>query len=190
MPTVICIETGQHRDRVLQARNALVENHLHLVPAIASRIHEGLPPSFDIDDLISEGNLGLIQAATRYRPSAHNRTPFSAYARKRIRGAIMDSVRRRHYREATHRALPAEYANSRRHALASTADAAVDDATTLERLARAMTWIPRAQRRILLGYYSSTMTPQRAGAYKRRKNVQQIHPVALERLKLEFRRAA
>src|ERR1035437_8316817 len=101
MPTVICIETGLHRKRVLEARNALVEAHMHLVPDIAGRIREGLPPSFDLDDPISEGNIGLIQAATRYPPDSHNRKPFSAFARPRIRGAIIDSVRRRRYTDNT-----------------------------------------------------------------------------------------
>lgn len=190
MPTVICIETGERRKRVLQARNALVEANMHLVPDIAGRIHENLPPSFDVGDLISEGYLGLIQAATRYRPNAHDRTPFSAFARKRIRGAIMDSVRRRHYTENTHQALPDGHGNMRRLAREEAITAAVDEATTFDRLQRALTWLPRSQRRILFGYYSSTKTPRAHVAYKRRKVVQAIQPVAVERLKVEFRRAA
>jgi RNA polymerase sigma factor (sigma-70 family) len=47
------------------------------------------------------GHIGLMQAATRFRPGAHNGTPFSAYARPVIRGRILDSVRRRHYLENT-----------------------------------------------------------------------------------------
>lgn len=186
MPTVICIENGQHRNRVLQARNALIETHMYLVPDIAGRIHEGLPPSFDLDDLISEGHVGLIQAATRYRPSAHNRTPFSAFARKRIRGAIMDSVRRRHYTENTHHPLPEGFDPS----LANTENATLDERITLARLQRALTWLTPTQRGVLLRYYSSTLSPMRNAAYKRRKRIQEIHPVAMERLKVEFRRAA
>lgn len=190
MPNVICIESGQHRSRVLTNRNALVEQHLKLVPPIAGRIHDGLPPSFDLDDLISEGTVGLIQAATRYRPNANNRTPFSAFARKRIRGAIMDSVRRRRYTDNTHRAIPDKAENSVRLSTTNTAEFSVDEAIALRRLERAMTWLPRSQRRVLLGYYSTTKTPQHQVAFNRRKHVQQLHPIALERLKIEFRRAA
>lgn len=190
MPTVICIETGEHRNRVLAARNALVERNMHLVPDIAGRIHAGLPPSFDLDDLISEGNVGLIQAATRYRPGAHNRTPFSAFARKRIRGAIVDSVRRRRYTDATHAPLPIEIGNSRLLSADNTAERAIDGSVLRRRLARALAWLPPAQQDVLRNFYSSTMSPQHQVAYKRRKSVQEIHPAALERLKVEFRRAA
>jgi RNA polymerase sigma factor (sigma-70 family) len=190
MPTVICIDTGLHRKRVLEARNALVEAHMYLVPDIAGRIRAGLPPSFDLEDLISEGNIGLIQAATRYRPSAHNRTPFSAYARKRIRGAIMDSVRRRRYTDNTHQALPVEITNSRSLSYSNTAEASVDEATTLRRLERAMTWLPRAKQRLLQNLYCDRIKPRPTAAFKRRKDVIEIHPVALAQLKVEFRRAA
>jgi RNA polymerase sigma factor (sigma-70 family) len=190
MPTVICIETGLHRERVLEARNALVEAHLHLVPDIAGRIHSGLPPSFDLDDLISEGNIGLIQAATRYRPSAHNRTPFSAFARPRIRGAIIDSVRRRRYTDNTAYPLSPQLANSRRLSQSNTAEASVDEATALRRLDRAMTWLPRSKQRLLQNLYCDRIKPRPTAAFKRRKDVIEIHPVALAQLKIEFRRAA
>lgn len=189
MPTVICIETGQHRNRVLATRNTLVEANLHLVPDIAGRIHDGLPPSFDLEDLISEGNLGLIQAATRYRPSAHNRTPFSAFARKRIRGAIMDSIRRRRYTDNTHNPLPLEHERAHPTLAFQTAET-IDQAITVERVQRAMTWLTRAQRRVLLNLYTDKMKPRKFVAYKRRKEVQAINPVAVDRLRVEFRRAA
>jgi|ERR1019366_1226814 RNA polymerase sigma factor for flagellar operon FliA len=190
MPTVICIESGQHRARVLKARNALVEANMHLVPDIAGRIHSGLPPSFDLDDLISEGNVGLIHAATRYRPSAHNQTPFSAFARRRIRGAIMDSVRRRHYTANTHHPLITEMENSNRLAVDSPTEQNVDAATAAERLERAMTWLTRAQRRMLLNLYCERINPRKTVAYRRRGDVIAMHPAALERLRVEFRRAA
>lgn len=78
-----------------------MEQHLSLVPPIARRVHRRLPPSFDLDDLIGEGFVGLMHAAQRYRPQAHGGTPFSAFARPRIHGAIVDSVRRRAWVENT-----------------------------------------------------------------------------------------
>lgn len=86
-------------------RDCLIESHLKLVPPIARRVKKKLPPSFDLDDLIGEGYIGLMHAAERYRPLTHGGTPFSAYARPRIRGAIVDSVRRKCWQENTHNPL-------------------------------------------------------------------------------------
>jgi RNA polymerase sigma factor (sigma-70 family) len=83
------------------SRQALIENHLALVPPIARRVHRRLPPSFDLDDLIGCGYVGLVDAAARYRPREHGGAPFSAFARRRIHGAIVDSVRRRAWVENT-----------------------------------------------------------------------------------------
>jgi RNA polymerase sigma factor (sigma-70 family) len=100
-PPVVSIDSGGYRARFLAKRDALVEAHLHLVPPIAQRIHRGLPPSFDLDDLLATGYLALIHIATRYRPRVHGGTPFSAFARPRIRGEILNSFRRRRYDENT-----------------------------------------------------------------------------------------
>lgn len=94
MPKVVSIARGNHRAKVLARRDALVEENINLVPPIARHIRLSLPSTFDLDDLISAGNVGLVQAATSYRPSAHGDVPFAAYARPRIRGAILDSVKR------------------------------------------------------------------------------------------------
>lgn len=83
-------------------RDALVEKHLHLVPPLARSVHRRVPPSFELDDLIAEGSIGLLRAAERFRPAEHGNTPFGAFARPRIRGAIIDSVRRRGWLENTH----------------------------------------------------------------------------------------
>ena len=95
------IGDGGHRETLRLRRDALVVEHLHLVRAIAVNVRKSLPPSFDLEDLVGVGHIAVLQGATRYRPEAHGGTPFSAYARVRIRGAILDSVRRRHYTENT-----------------------------------------------------------------------------------------
>lgn len=101
----VSINGGGYRSRVRAERNTLVESHLYLVPPIAGVIHLRLPPSFELADLEGEGYVGLIRAATRYRPQLHNQTPFSAFARKRIYGAMIDSVRRRAWAENTRNPL-------------------------------------------------------------------------------------
>jgi RNA polymerase sigma factor for flagellar operon FliA len=74
-----------------QQREALILEHLPQVNWIASRIHEKLPPSVQLDDLISAGIVGLLAAVDNFDPS-HNAS-LKTYAEYKIRGAILDSIR-------------------------------------------------------------------------------------------------
>jgi len=73
-------------------RDKLVESHIGIVQAIARQLAAQIPNTFDVEDLVSEGCLALTSAATRYRPKDHGGAPFSAYARFRVRGAMLDFV--------------------------------------------------------------------------------------------------
>ena len=75
----------------LLRRDELILNHMSLVTAIANRVHETLPLHVDIDDLIHAGVMGLFDAATKYNDD--KQVAFSAYAKHRIKGAILDSLR-------------------------------------------------------------------------------------------------
>ena len=72
-------------------RDRVVLEHLPLVKAIAVRVHENLPVHVDLDDLIHAGILGLFDAASKYNPD--KKVVFSSYAKHRIKGAILDSLR-------------------------------------------------------------------------------------------------
>jgi RNA polymerase sigma factor for flagellar operon FliA len=72
-------------------RDAIVLEHLPLVKAIAIRVHENLPVHVDLDDLVHAGVMGLFDAATKY--DADKLVSFSSYAKHRIKGAILDSLR-------------------------------------------------------------------------------------------------
>jgi RNA polymerase sigma factor for flagellar operon FliA len=72
-------------------RDRLVLRHLPLVRAIAVRVYENLPVHVDLDDLVHAGIMGLIDAATKY--SAEKQVSFQGYAKHRIKGAILDSLR-------------------------------------------------------------------------------------------------
>lgn len=72
-------------------RDRVVLEHLPLVRAIAIRVHESLPVHVDIDDLVHAGIMGLMDAAAKY--DADKKVAFSAYAKHRIKGAILDSLR-------------------------------------------------------------------------------------------------
>jgi len=74
-------------------KSAAVEPHLPLVAAIARAMGRRLPPTVEVDDLINDGVLGLMEALQRYDPQ--RRVGFATYAGHRIRGAILDGLRRR-----------------------------------------------------------------------------------------------
>jgi RNA polymerase sigma factor for flagellar operon FliA len=75
----------------MSQRDRVVLEHLPLVKAIAIRVHENLPVHVDLDDLVHAGVLGLFDAATKYNPD--KKVAFSSYAKHRIKGAILDSLR-------------------------------------------------------------------------------------------------
>jgi RNA polymerase sigma factor FliA len=81
----------QARDRAAEERERLILEHLPQVRLIARRIHERLPESVNLDDLISTGTIGLIAAIDRFDPQ-HN-VKLKTYAEYKIRGAILDSLR-------------------------------------------------------------------------------------------------
>ena len=70
----------------------LVEKYLPLVRAVVSRVAMTLPPHVDGEDLYSAGLGGLLNAVRQYNPNAG--TSFETYARVRIRGAVLDELRR------------------------------------------------------------------------------------------------
>jgi RNA polymerase sigma factor for flagellar operon FliA len=65
--------------------------HLPIVRFLARRIHERLPQHVDIEDLVSAGIVGLMDAFSKFDPA--KKVQFRSYAQFRIRGAILDSLR-------------------------------------------------------------------------------------------------
>ena len=65
--------------------------HLPIVRFLARRIHERLPHHVDIEDLVSAGVVGLMDAFQKFDPA--KQVQFRSYAQFRIRGAILDSLR-------------------------------------------------------------------------------------------------
>jgi RNA polymerase sigma factor FliA len=74
-----------------EERDRLVMAHLSLVKILAQRLSQRLPSQVEFNELVSVGVLGLIEAANRYEPSLG--VPFEAFARRRIHGAMLDSLR-------------------------------------------------------------------------------------------------
>src|SRR5271165_3374824 len=79
-------------DPLAQAeRERLLQENLPEVRYIARRIHDRLPAHVSFDDLVHAGIIGLIDAVDKFDP--HRNVLLKSYARFRIRGAIIDSLR-------------------------------------------------------------------------------------------------
>ena len=75
-----------------QGFDDLVTRHAPLVKRIAYHLMNRLPPSVQAEDLIQAGMIGLIEASRNYDPSQG--ASFETYAGIRIRGAMLDEIRR------------------------------------------------------------------------------------------------
>ena len=73
-------------------REKLILDHVPLLKHIAGRMAFDLPSSIDRDDLIGYGMIGLVQAADAWEPGRG--LQFSTFAYTKIRGAILDELRR------------------------------------------------------------------------------------------------
>src|SRR5690349_16439541 len=74
------------------SENALIEKYLPLVRSTLGRLAITLPEHVDQDDLNSAGLIGLLQALRNYDPASGS--SFETYARLRVRGAMLDELRR------------------------------------------------------------------------------------------------
>ncbi len=84
--------TRTHPSARIDRRDRVVMEHLPLVRAIAVNMRGSLPAHVDLDDLVHAGILGLLAAASRYNPKKS--VSFPGYAKHRIKGAILDSLRK------------------------------------------------------------------------------------------------
>lgn len=72
-------------------KNSLVTEYAPLIKFIAQKIAIRLPSNIELDDLISSGVIGLMDAIDKYDPTRDNK--FKTYAEFRIRGSILDELR-------------------------------------------------------------------------------------------------
>jgi RNA polymerase sigma factor FliA len=73
------------------AREAIVHLYMPCVRTLAKRLRSRLPPSVCLDDLVSAGTVGLLQAIQRFEPARG--LEFATYARHRVWGAMLDFLR-------------------------------------------------------------------------------------------------
>jgi RNA polymerase sigma factor for flagellar operon FliA len=82
---------GQKKE-VKEASTHTIEQHAALVKRIAQHLMGRLPPIVQLDDLIQSGMIGLIEAFKNY--DANKGASFETYASIRIRGAMLDEIRK------------------------------------------------------------------------------------------------
>ncbi len=75
-----------------ETRDTLIQEYLPLVKQVAGRLSMGLPPQVEEDDLVASGVIGLLEALDRFNPNMD--TGFKTFATWRIRGAMLDELRR------------------------------------------------------------------------------------------------
>ena len=73
-------------------QQTLIEKHVQLVKRIAYHLVSRLPSSVQVQDLIQSGMIGLLEASRNYNPAQG--ASFETYAGIRIRGAMLDEIRR------------------------------------------------------------------------------------------------
>ena len=91
------------RDPASADRARFLESHIDLVKYLASRMASRLPASVEIEDLVNDGVLGLLDAVEKY--DGQRGVRFRTYAESRIRGAILDGLRKKDWRPRSVRHL-------------------------------------------------------------------------------------
>ena len=152
----------------------LIKSHLPLVRKIVDRVMLNIPEHIDTGDLYSVGVTGLFSAARRFDPKGS--LAFESYAAARIRGAILDELRRLDWRPQRKHKKPAvarmsidlfgedarESVEAKLHSIffSGTNSASRDDAKkhkVLAQLAQRITQLPDMQRKIVAMYYFENM---------------------------------
>ena len=80
-----------HKTHDQQYRNLLLEHYRPIVKYTAERLHSKLPDKVEVDDLISAGTFGLMDAIDAFDPA--RQVKFETYCSPRIRGSILDELR-------------------------------------------------------------------------------------------------
>jgi len=81
----------RRKEKTVQDTQKLLVEMLPLVKRVALKIRKRLPAHVEMDDLCSDGVLGLVDAVTKF--DATKRVRLETYARHRIRGSILDGLR-------------------------------------------------------------------------------------------------
>ena len=87
----LSIDADYFDNLTIKKKQKLIERYKPLIQFIAKKISVRLPANIEVDDLVSSGVIGLMDAIEKYDPSRDNK--FKTYAEFRIRGSILDELR-------------------------------------------------------------------------------------------------
>ncbi len=143
-----------YRDVEQSRKDKLIMSHLPLVKHVIGRIMVELPAGVDLENLQSAGILGLVEAANKFDPSKN--TQFKTFAYLRVRGAILDELRRncplpQHVLERVakirkaYRDLPAPASVEAIAAATGMSEDEVSDTLSSMRLTKMISWEQTAQ---------------------------------------------
>lgn len=160
-------------------RNKLIADHMEMATAIASEclVKYNLASLLPYDDLVAYARAGLVEAATKYKPSKG--TTFRSYSWARIKGAVLDGVRKNsRYSRAYHPADLVQDESTAHHtpttlagiqgpddgllngdelpdvtSLQRSPEEAIDAARVRATLLRAVDALPARQRDVIMRYY-------------------------------------
>ena len=147
----------------VRSRARLIEAYQPLVFKVAMQLH---PEDAIAMDMIQEGTVGLIEAVERFDPARGVR--FSTFAAYRIRGQILNALRRERAAAGPLAAFAAHPEESRVKHVADEAAAdrfaAVEDAVLLRQITAAIDRLPEKERRVLRASFFQVEGPQRAAS--------------------------
>jgi len=119
--------------------SSALQQHLPMVRRVARGVLRRVPRSVQLDDLVSAGAEGLVEAERRFDPSRG--VPFEAYAELRVRGAVLDELRRHDFVPHTLRRRQRALENAR--AQAARAGVSTTDEAVCKRLGVDAAALPR-----------------------------------------------
>ena len=145
-------------------RDELILKHMQLVKAIANHVQKSLGVHVEVDDLVHAGTIGLFDAATKYQ--GDKEVAFPAYAKHRIRGAILDSLRRLDWAS---RGARRQYRQTQ--TVTHELTAKLDRAPTHAEIAEAMGIDARRWQTLMIDFRSFGLAAARQGSTEREEGV-------------------
>lgn len=142
----------RHGDRAARAR--LIEAYQPLVFKVVMDLR--LPPAY-LMDMIQEGTVGLIEAVERFEPERGFRFP--TYAGYRIRGAVLNALRREREQAASLDDVDRTVLERLEDDVAGDDLGAVEDAVLSEQLALGVEQLPARERAVLDAFYFRPQSP-------------------------------
>lgn len=144
-------------------RNKLVIEQMEFARRIAAAVHRKLPPFILLDDLESEAYVGLVKAARKFNFTAG--VPFQGFAYRKVRGAVIDSIRRKNFIHTSTLQLTEfpDLLEVLQYDAKAGIEASHDHAAVIREVKRAVATLPKQDRQVIELRYEKGLSTQAAG---------------------------